>query len=48
MDQAPIFNPARNLIQRFFNKIKECRRIASRYDKLDAEYVAFVKRPSVR
>jgi transposase len=25
---------ARNLVERFFNKIKQCRRIATRYDKL--------------
>ena len=38
------FNPylyrARNLIERFFNKIKHCRRIASRYDRLAANYLA--------
>jgi transposase len=27
---------ARNLIERFFNKIKQCRRVATRYDKLAA------------
>jgi Transposase DDE domain len=36
----PIF---RNLVERFFNKIKQCRRIATRYDKLAANYLAFVK-----
>jgi transposase len=25
---------ARNLVERFFNKIKQCRRVATRYDKL--------------
>lgn len=25
---------ARNLVERFFNKIKHCRRVATRYDKL--------------
>ena len=34
---------ARNLIERFFNKIKQCRRVATRYDKLAANYLAFVK-----
>jgi transposase len=29
---------ARNLIERFFNKIKQCRRVATRYDKLAANY----------
>jgi hypothetical protein len=31
---------ARNLVERFFNKIKQCRRIATRYDKLAANYLA--------
>ena len=30
---------ARNLIERFFNKIKQCRRVATRYDKLAASYL---------
>ena len=34
---------ARNLIERFFNKIKQCRRAATRYDKLAANYLAFIK-----
>jgi transposase len=46
------FNPylyrARNLIERFFNKIKQCRRVATRYDKLAANYLAFVKLASIR
>ena len=39
---------ARNLVERFFNKIKQCRRIATRYDKLAADYLAFVKLASIR
>ena len=39
---------ARNLIGRFFNKIKQCRRVATRYDKLAANYLAFVKLASIR
>ena len=39
---------ARNLIERCFNKIKQCRRIASRYDKLAANYLAFIKLASIR
>jgi transposase len=31
---SPHLYRARNLIERFFNKIKQCRRIATRYDKL--------------
>ena len=41
--KAPIcFSPhlyhARNLVERFFNKVKDCRRVATRYDKLAANY----------
>lgn len=32
----------RNLIERFFNKIKHFRRIAARYDKLARNYVSFL------
>jgi DNA-binding transcriptional LysR family regulator len=32
----------RNLVERFFNKIKQCRRVATRYDKLAANHLAFV------
>jgi transposase len=39
---------ARNLIERFFNKIKQCRRVATRYDKLAANYLSFVKLASIR
>jgi transposase len=34
--------------RRFFNKIKQCRRIATRYDKLAANYLAFIKLASIR
>jgi transposase len=37
-----------NLIERFFNKIKQCRRIATRYDKLVANCLAFIKLASIR
>jgi transposase len=33
---SPHLYRARNLIERFFNKIKQCRRIATRYGKLAA------------
>ena len=36
------------MIERFFNKIKQCRRIATRYDKLAANYLAFIKLASIR
>jgi transposase len=37
---SPYLYRARNLVERFFNKIKQCRRIATRYDKLAANYLA--------
>ncbi|MBR1285434.1 transposase [Bradyrhizobium sp. AUGA SZCCT0177] len=39
---------ARNLIDRFFNKIKQCRCVATRYDKLAANNLAFMKLASIR
>jgi transposase len=33
---SPYLYRARNLVERFFNKIKQCRHIATRYDKLAA------------
>ena len=44
---SPYLYRARNLIERFFNKIKQCRRVATRYDKLAANYLAFVKLASL-
>jgi transposase len=32
---------------RYFNKIKQCRRIAARYDKLAANYLAFIQVASI-
>jgi transposase len=40
---SPFLYRARNLTERFFNKIKQCRRVATRYDKLAASYLAFIK-----
>ena len=45
---SPYLYRARNLIEWFFNKIKQCRRVATRYDKLAANYLAFVKLASIR
>ena len=45
---SPYLYRARNLVERFFNKIKQCRRVATRYDKLSANYLAFVKLASSR
>ena len=36
------------MVERFFNKIKQCRRVATRYDKLAATYLAFIKLASIR
>jgi putative transposase len=33
----------RNVIERFFNKLKQFRRVATRYDKLLANFMGFVK-----
>ena len=38
----------RNQIERFFNKLKQFRRIATRYDKLGASYLAFLQLATVR
>ena len=33
---------SRNLIERFFSRIKQFRRIATRYDKLPARFASFI------
>lgn len=38
----------RNLIERFFSKLKHFRRIATRYDKLADNFLAMVQLASVR
>ena len=38
----------RNLVERFFNKLKHFRAIATRFEKHDANYLALVKLASVR
>lgn len=38
----------RNHVERFFNKPKQFRRIATRYDKLGANFFAFVRLAAVR
>ena len=45
---SPYLYRARNLVERFFNKIKHCRRVATRYDKLAANDLAFVQLESIR
>jgi transposase len=39
---------APNLVERFFSKIKQCRPVATRYDKLAANYLAFIQLASIR
>ena len=51
--KSPIcFSPAlykqRNLIERFFNKLKYYRRIATRYDKLGSTFLAMTKLACIR
>ena len=38
----------RNLVERFFNKLKHFRAIATRYEKHDANYLALIKLASIR
>jgi transposase len=45
---SPRLYRVRNLVERFFNKIKQCRRVATRYDKLAANYLAFIQLASIR
>jgi transposase len=44
---SPYLYRARNRVERFFNRIKQCRRVATRYDKLAANYLAFVQLASI-
>lgn len=39
----PSFYKERNPIERFFNKLKQFRRVATRYDKLLNNFMGFVK-----
>jgi transposase len=38
----------RNLVERFFNKLKHFRAVATRYEKHDANYLALVKLAAIR
>ena len=44
----PVSLPRSELGERFFNKIKHCRRVATRYDTLAASYLALVQLASIR
>ncbi|WP_094183644.1 IS5 family transposase [Bradyrhizobium canariense] len=45
---SPHLYRARNQVERFFNRVKQCRRVATRYDRLAANYLAFVQLASIR
>ncbi len=44
----PVLYKERNRVERFFNKIKHLRRIATRYEKLAANFLAMIKLAAVR
>ena len=44
----PYLYRARNQVERFFNRINQCRRVTTRYDRLAANYLAFVQLASIR
>ena len=48
----PVFSPFlyryRNLVERFFNKLKHFRAVATRFEKHDANYLAIVKLVAAR
>jgi transposase len=45
---SPWLYKQRNLIKRFFNKLKYFRRIATRYDKLGSAYLAMIRLACIR
>ncbi|TCN33695.1 IS5 family transposase, partial [Sinorhizobium americanum] len=45
---SPFLYKARNQIERFFNKVKQFRRIATQYDKLAENYLAALKLVAIR
>ena len=51
-NEAHAFSPTlyreRNRVERFFNRLKQCRRIATRYEKLAANYLAMIKLAALR
>ena len=42
---SPDLYRLRNRVERFFNKLKQFRRIATRYEKLAANYLTMIKSP---
>ena len=45
---SPILHRYRNLIERFFNKLKHFRAVSTRYDKRDDNFLASVQLASIR
>ena len=45
---SPFLYRERNHIERFFNRIKHCRRIATRHEKLAENFLAFLKLAAIR
>lgn len=45
---SPLLYRKRNHVERFFNRIKQCRRIATRYEKLAANFLAMIKLAAIR
>ena len=45
---SPFLYKDRNAVERFFNKLKYFRRIATRYDKLGSTFLAMVKIAAIR
>ena len=39
---STVLYKGRNVVERFWSKVKQCRRVATRFDKLDVCYLAFV------
>ena len=45
---CPYLYRARNQLARLFNRIKQCRGVATRYERLAVNYLAFVQLASIR
>lgn len=44
----PLLYALRNRIERFFNKLKNARRVATRYDKTAESFLAFIQMASIK
>lgn len=45
---SPTLYRERNRVERFFNRLKHCRRIATRYEKLAVNFLAMIKLAAIR